>query len=200
MLDAGLGTLYTLKSRILPTGASDSYDWDASLSALGMAVAARMQSACNRLLARAESQADEFCAATTAITLSAYPVEGITSIKLRDTDGTLTDFAGDYQLDQRSGLISFSTPPGSRGLRLVITYSGGYWLADGDSQPAGSTALPDDLHEAWIMQCQAWAEARNLFGTISLSGMESKQDKPSPVRLTEDVTAILNSHRRFSGE
>jgi len=200
MLDAGLGTLNYLKSRILPAGAVEVQDWDDALQRLGKAVAVRMEAFCNRRFTRSEAHVDEFSALATSIVLRALPVEEITSVEIRSFTGTLTDYEGGWQLDQRAGLVLFRSIPGDGTERLVVTYAGGYWLDDGSTQPAGSTALPDDLLEAWVMQCQAWAEARRLFGTISLAGMENQKSPPSPVHLTAEVTAILESYRRYSGE
>ena len=200
MLNSGLGTLSYLKSRILPAGAGEILDWDETLTKLGLAVATKFQNHCNRVFDRTEDKVDEFNASATSIVLRAYPVEAITSVELRYFDGTTDDFGGGWQLDQGAGLMLFQTHPGNPTERIVITYTGGYWLDDGRTQPAGSAALPDDLLEAWVMQCQAWAEGRNLFGTVSLSGMEAKPDKPSPINLTPEVDNILRPYRRFSGE
>jgi hypothetical protein len=200
MLDAGLGTLDYLKSRILPAGAVGSDDWDAALQRLGKAVAGRMQGFCNRVLERVTEQVDEFNALNTVVILRALPVEEITSVQVRTFTGALAEFEGGYQLDQRAGMMTFQSNPGDGTERIVVTYAGGYWLDDGTTQPAGSTALPDELLEAWVMQCQAWAEARRIFGTISLAGMEQEKTAYSPVNLTAEVQAILEPYRRYAGE
>lgn len=198
MLDAGFTTLTYLKSRILPAGAADELDWDDALAKLGLAVAHKFNNHCNRIFQRVEDQADEFSALNLAIVLRAFPVEEITTLQIRSFTGTLTDFTGGYQLDQRAGLIQFRGAPGERTERLVVTYTGGHWLDDGTAQPAGTTALPADILEASIIQAQTWAEARNLFGTISLD--KDRKISPSALHLTADIAAILEPHRRYSGE
>jgi hypothetical protein len=197
MLDAGFSTLEYLKSRILPAGA-DGGDWDAALAKLGLGVAGRFNAFCNRVLQRVEGQVDEFNASASAIVLRAFPVEVVNSVEIRGFTGALDTFSGGYQLDQRAGLMLFQGAPGDGTERIVIDYDGGFWLDDGGTMPAGSTPLPDDIMEAWIMQCQAWAEARNIFGTIALE-KESKAQARA-LQLTKDVEAILEPYRRFSGE
>ena len=198
MLDAGFGTLDYLKTRILPAGADASTDWDAALTKLGLGVAGRFNAFTNRILQRVEGQVDEFNASTTAIVLRAFPVEVVNSVEIRVFTGSLDAFSGGYQLDQRAGLMLFQSAPGDGTERVVIDYDGGFWLDDGDDMPAGATALPDEILEAWVMQCQAWAEARNLFGTISLD--KERKAQPSALQLMKDVEAILEPYRRFSGE
>jgi hypothetical protein len=200
MLDAGLSSLYYLKSRILPAGGVGLTDWDDSLSKLGLAVARRFENFCNRRLERVEDAAEFYSARSTSVCLKCYPVEAVTSVQLRDTGGTLLNSTTAYHLHKSSGVIEFTGSPGSSTDALLITYAGGYWLDDGGTMPTDATPLPDDLLEAWVMQCQAWAEARQIFGTVSLTGMEPKKNAPDPVKLADVVEAILIPYRRFSGE
>jgi hypothetical protein len=163
-------------------------------------VARRFESFCNRRLERVVGASEFYSARSTAYCLKCYPVESITSVQLRDTAGTMETVTAAYHLHKTSGVLEFQNSPGSSTEALLATYTGGYWLDDGDTQPSGSTALPDDLLEAWVMQCQAWAEARQIFGTVSLTGMEPKKNAPDPVKLADVVEAILIPYRRFSGE
>jgi hypothetical protein len=95
-------------------------------------------------------------------------------------------------------MMLFKSSPGDGTEAVVVDYDGGYWLDDGDPMPAGATPLPDDLLEALVMQCQAWAEARNLFGTISLD--KERKGQPNALQLMKDVEAILEPYRRYGGE
>lgn len=200
MLDAGLSTLDYLKSRILPAGGAAVDDWDDALCKLGLAVARRFESYCNRRLERVTDAAEFYSARSVSVCLRCFPVESVTSIQLRDADGTLSTVTADYHLHKTSGVIEFRSSPGSTMQQTLVTYAGGYWLDDGAAKPSGATALPDDLLEAWVMQAQAWAEARQIFGSVGLAGMEPKKNAPDPVKLTETVEQILNPYRRFSGE
>jgi len=198
MLDAGLGTIGYLKTRILPAGLDEEMDWDEALKKLGLGVAGRFNAYCNRVLQRVEGQVDEFNASTTAIVLRAFPVEVVNSVDIRSFTGTLDTYSGGYQIDQRAGLMQFRGAPGTGTERIVIDYDGGFWLDDGEAMPAGATPLPDEILEAWVAQCQAWAEARNIFGTVGID--KDRSAKPSAMKLSEDVTAILEPYRRYAGE
>jgi hypothetical protein len=200
MLDAGFGTITYLKSRLLPEALQPDYTWDAAIAKLGLGVAGRFNAICNRLFQRVEGQVDEFSANGTALVLRAFPVEVINSVEVRGFTGAVDDFTGGYQLDQRAGMMLFSASPGAATERLVIDYDGGYWLDDGGTMPAGATPLPDDVLEAWVIQCQAWAEARKIFGEISLQSLNPKSERPSALTLATDVAAVLEPYRRFSGE
>jgi hypothetical protein len=130
--------------------------------------------------------------------LRAYPVEQINSVQIRVFTGSMDAFTAGYQLNARSGMMLFKSSPGDGTEAVVVDYDGGYWLDDGDPMPAGATPLPDDLLEALVMQCQAWAEARNLFGTISLD--KERKGQPNALQLMKDVEAILEPYRRYGGE
>jgi hypothetical protein len=170
------------------------------LCKLGLAVARRFESFCNRRMERVEDAAEFYSAQSLAFCLKCYPVEAVTTVQLRDTDGTLSTVTADYHLHKSSGVIEFRSSPGQSSQAILITYAGGYWLDDGGTIPTDATPLPDDLLEAWVMQCQAWAEARQIFGSVSLTGMEPKKNAPDPVKLADVVAEILTPYRRFSGE
>jgi hypothetical protein len=173
-------------------------DWDDALAKLGLGAAGRFNSYCNRVFQRVEGQVDEFNAATTAVILRAYPVEVINSVQVRVFTGSLDTFTAGQQLDKKAGLVQFRTPPGDGTERVVIDYDGGFWLDDGDAMPADATPLPEEILEAWVMQCQAWAEARNIFGTVSLD--KERKTSTSAVQIMEEVKEILNPYRRYAGE
>ena len=198
MLSAGFATTEYLKERILPTGAVDITDWDEQIAKLGLATAGRFNAFCNRVLQRVEGQTDEFNASTRAVVLRALPVEVINSVEVRTFTGALDTYTAGYQLDAKAGLLQFEIAPGDGTERIVVDYDGGFWLDDGAAMPADATPLPDDILEAWVMQCQAWAEARNLFGTIGLA--EERKSSVSPASLMAEVKEILNPYRRFGGE
>ena len=200
MLNAGLSTLDYLKSRILPEASREETTWDEALSKMGMAIARRMEGHCARLFDRAEDAEDEFSAWTLAVTLRRYPVETISSISLRAFTGAAEEVDLSYNLASSSGLIEFQSVPGCRDERLLITYTGGYWLDDGGTMPAGATPLPDDLLEIWISEIQATAEARGTFEAIGLRAQKDATKAPKINGLSEDAVDALKPYRRFSGE
>jgi hypothetical protein len=203
MLNAGIGTLTYLKSRILPAAQAVEATWDAPLAALGLALAGRMQAHCNRLFYRAVGAVEEFGARTLAVTLRRYPVETITTVQVRDTAGTLCA-ATDYGIDKEAGLLSFQTVPGDSAERLVITYTGGYWLdprsLPATAMPTGATALPYDLLELWLAEVQAHAEMRGTFEAVGLRTQKDKDKAKLINGLTEAAVEGLRPYRRFSGE
>ena len=79
MLDAGFATLEYLKSRILPDAGSDDTQWDLALGKLGLAVAARFETHCNRHLQRLTAASEITSARTLSVSLKAYPVITLTS-------------------------------------------------------------------------------------------------------------------------
>lgn len=200
MLDAGFGTLQLLKSRLLPSAVEWETTWDEPLAKLGKAVAARINSQCNRRFERSVGQVDEFNAASRAVILRAYPVETITSVQLRVFTGSLANITAGYQLDKKAGMLLFDSTVGEATERIVATYTGGYWLDDGGTMPAGATPLPDDVLEAWIIQCQAWAEARRILGEVALQSLSPKAERPASLTLTSDVQAMLEPYRRYASE
>jgi hypothetical protein len=199
MLDAGFSTLSYLKSRILPDAGWADTQWDLALSKLGLSVARRFETHCNRHLQRLTAASEIYSARTLTVSLKAYPVITLTSVQLRAADGTLSAVTG-YSLDAACGLVDFSSPPGGSSDRLLLTYDGGYWLdpMDGTTTPAGATALPDDLLELWLAEVQLQAEARELFGSVALRKDASKT--PPTSGLSADAVDGLRPYRRFSGE
>ena len=200
MLNAGFTTIESLKARILPEAARIDTEYDAALSKLGLAIAARMEGHCARKFDRVVGAVDEFSAWTLSVVLKRYPIETITSVDLRDSAGTLVPCETDYSLDEACGLIDFLQTPGDRSERLVITYTGGYWMDDGSTMPAGATALPDDVLELWIAEVQRHAEARGTFEAVGLR-VQKDAAKATPINgLSEDTIDGLRIYRRFSGE
>lgn len=197
MLNAGLSTLVYLKSRLLPDAGQAETQWDAALMRVGLAVASLMQSHCNRKFSRTLGAEHLGSARALAVSVAHFPVEQVTAVELAEIGGTLTTLGADYTLDKAAGVLEFLRPPGSFAQRLVITYDGGFWLNDGAAMPAGATPLPDDLLEAWVIQCQAMAASRALFGSVALT--DPKAPKPSGAMLPE-VVAMLRVYRRFAGE
>jgi hypothetical protein len=202
MLDAGLCTLAHLKSRILPEAARMDTEYDAALGKLGLAIAGRMEGHCARRFARLSGAVDEFSALTLSVCLRRQPLETISSIQIRTFTGVPEDYDGDYQLDPTAGLISFAAIPGHSTERIIVTYTGGYWLDDenGTAMPSGATPLPDDLLDTFVSEVQLHAETRGIFAAVGLrSG--SEKDKARLINgLSDDTIEALRPYRRFSGE
>lgn len=200
MLSAGFQTLDDLKARLMPAAGADETEWDAKLAAVGLAVAQAFGRYCDRAFDRAVDAVDEFAARATAWTLRRYPVESISAMALVDRDGGTAAYdVADARLMKRSGLLEIPYFIGSEDQHLRITYTGGYWLDDGGAQPAGSTALPADVIEAYVAQAQHWAELRGIF---SDAAMREGDDRGAlaTLALLPAVRTLLNPYRRIGGE
>lgn len=204
MLSAGFATTLYLRSRLMPEEASGETEWDAAVAALGKSVAAKFDRHANRGFARVEGEINVFSARATAWTLKRYPVETVSQVRTRDTmDAYTTIAAGEWWIDKAAGLLETRSTAGSQSDKLVVAYTGGYWLdpRDGTVMPVGATPLPDDLLEAWVLQCQHEAEARGLFHAVSF---RTQKDESSPktidTGLLEASIQTLRPYRRFAGE
>lgn len=204
MLSAGFATTLYLRSRLMPEEASGETEWDAAVAALGKSVAAKFDRHANRGFARVEGEINVFSARATAWTLKRYPVETVSQVRTRDTmDAYTTIAAGEWWIDKEAGLLETRSTAGSQSDKLVVAYTGGYWLdpRDSSAMPVGATPLPDDLLEAWVLQCQHEAESRGLFHAVSF---RTQKDESSPktvdAGLLPAVTEVLRPFRRFAGE
>lgn len=195
MLSAGFLSLADLKDALLPAKQPDRDDYDDKLVKLGLGVARSFEQHCNRKFVRAEGTVYETDAARSSVTLEALPVEAITSVELLcygESTAITTDVAA---LLKSPGIVRFGSVLGSHLDTVRVTYTGGYWLDDGNAMPAGATPLPEDLLEAYIEQCQAEAEARDLFRNV---GMQKPGENAKPGMLPR-VKEVLKQYVRFNG-
>ena len=202
MLDAGFILLTALKAQVLPAAMQDDTDYDVQIAAIGKAVAGRMNRHTSRSLERAEDVEEEFDALAYAWVLSRFPVESISGIVVKATDDSTSALtAGDWKLSKKSGLIEMAGSAGTRMESVVVTYTGGYWLDDGDTMPNGATPMPDDLLQAFVMQVQATCEHREIFRTIALRKEDrtASEAKITELKLIPEVVETLLPYRRFAG-
>lgn len=197
MLSAGFQTLSDLKARLVPEAAEVETEWDAKLAAVGKGVAGAFDRYCGRTFERGTGVVEEYEAQATAWTLMRYPVESIAAIALVESDGSTSAIdTDDALLNARSGIVEIADYRGSRIQRIRITYTGGYWLDDGGSQPSGSTPLPWDVLEAWVQQVQHAIEAAGLFGDAGMRPAENTA-LLAAADLTPFVRTVLSSYRRY---
>jgi len=206
-MDCGLGNLATLKTAILPVANQAETQFDAALQQIGKGVAGMFDLYCTRDLAR--SVAVEFItsARRSYVSLPHTPVESVASVSLRSAVATGWVVQSDVivQLDQQAGLVDFATVLGIEDDRIKIVYTGGFWFEiaePGDvdyptTQPTGSTARPQALLAAWLMQCRAEAVARDVLGTAAV-GQEPKGTQLITVELLPGVRLALERYRRFA--
>jgi hypothetical protein len=197
----GYRNLAWLKSRLLPADMGDQSDYDADLSNIGLAVAAHFDRYTGRELIRAVDARFECAGGVPSLVVSRYPIEEITSAVLI-SGGSQSDIS-DAILNtlEKAGVIDFGGTIGSVQDKLRIGITGGFWCDDDDEQPAGSTALPDDILGAWVHQCRAVCEAENIFRAKGAERPDKKTAGPvslETLTLLPGVKSILQLHMRFA--
>lgn len=200
MLDAGFLTLVQLKEAILPEELRDENSYDSRLQRLGKGVAVQMNGHCARTFERAVGGEYEVTADRTSISLPCYPIETVTQVDLI-CKTTTTEITADLEnLLASAGILQFGYVLGTHHDRVKVTYTGGYWLDDGGSQPAGSTALPWDVMHAFEVQCQAVVEHTNILGTASARTDKEGRGGPAigSLDLLDITEKILKPYRRFA--
>lgn len=205
-MNAGFANLATLKAFVLPEALAAETTWDTRLASIGKGVAATIEGSCNRLLLRTVGDIFICPADRSFVVLPRFPVESIATIEAQydQTSGYTTLAANTLlNLDKASGVARFGATLGSQDSLLRITYTGGYWWdilepTDGGyptTQPSGSTALPNDLLEAWLLQCQKHFERSRGLSTAGVKEGE-KQFLPSS-KLDDFTLAAIAAYVRF---
>ncbi len=209
-MDLGLGNLIELKRRLLPATMLTQTTYDAAVAQVGRGVAGLFDKHCNRQFARATGAIDYFSADRTTYIASRYPIESVVGISQREgsadawpTEDTSLIFNADYS----AGLLQFGAPLGSHLSQCRLTYTGGYWYDTSETDPpsrtpaAGATLLPDDVKEAWYLQCEAEWQVRDKLGLNLIKTGLGKDEQPTPglqsLVLIPVVKIILDGHIRF---
>lgn len=192
-MNAGLSNLATLKAWLLPASLLTGTDYDATITAIGLGVAAHIEKHCNRTLARAVEATYDFPADRRQVIVDRFPIEEITKVEVRtglawgfvdqgDVDAVIENLA------EAAGMVHFAAPLGVHRDRARLIFTGGFWWnqqeADYDppetpteedpdlsALPEGAAALPADLRHAWLLQCeQVWKVKDRLGLTIGQDG------------------------------
>lgn len=194
----GFATLSYLRSHLLPKEVENDTDWDDDLARIGRGVAKQFDQYCGRRIARTTGHVEEFAAGTSSLILECSPVEQVTALKLvrqGDDEEDILELIATTQ--KRSGVVRLTGNIGHWRDLVEVTYDGGYWLDDQvDSLPSGAAALPDDLLDAWVIQCQAQARALDLFGSQAMKNEANPQ--PIALELVPTVKQVLDSYRRVT--
>lgn len=190
----GYRPLATLRARLLPADMSDDTSHDADITAIGQGVAAMFDRITGRELKRNAAAKHETPAGNESIVLKSYPVESITSVSL--VRGTTTTVITDAvaALQKASGIVDFGGAIGTHLDRMEVVSAGGYWCDAGDTMPTGATPLPDDLLQAWYLQCRAQADAENIFRQKGAANNTDKDKRDPALRI--DTIDILPAVRR----
>lgn len=202
LLTAGYLSTTNLRARLVPAAQAANAQWDAAISALGLAVAGVIDAHLNRTVARKAGHVFRRTADTSFLSVPAFPLETVTSLTLVSaaTETGAADASGMIiGINKDAGIIHFGGAPGDHTQTLVCTYTGGFWLDDGGTQPSGSTALPEALLGAFVLQCQVTAEATGLFRAAGLrrDGDDTPGRQPAKLDLAPLVAATLAPFRRY---
>lgn len=171
----GYRNLAWLKARLLPADMGDEGQYDSDLTEIGKGVAARFDRMTGRILRRTVDAVYECAADRASIVLTCYPIETLTAVELVNGDDA-SDILGSVTGKQAgAGILYFGGEPGASYQTIRVTSTGGFWCEDGaEEKPAGATALPDDLLQAWVEQCRAVCEAENTFRTKGAKAPDKK--------------------------
>jgi hypothetical protein len=201
-MNAGLGSLYTLKRHLLAPSLTAATTYDAVLTNIGKGVGSMLESAANRLFARVEDDTFTFRADVSHVTVPRYPIESVSlvDVKSSETDGFGAVTGQPEVINNEAGILDFGGQLGSRSEIARVTYTGGFRFDETDDdtgvQPKGTTILPDDLKLAWLMQCEAVWSARDKLG-ISLAAKPDGESKLAAVKLLPTVKDIIAGYTRF---
>lgn len=210
-MNVGLSNLATLKGFVLPEAMASHATYDGRLAEIGKGVAGAFERVLDRRLTRQAGDVFTISADRSFVVVPRYPVEIVTRIEQRDDLragwidlGAVADVL--VGLDEASGSLDFGMVMGPYTSGLRITFTGGYHFealepSDDDfptAQPAGSAPLPEDIKEAWLLQCQKIFERTRSLSTAGIKEPDAAAPILPSVKLDEGIVAMLMPHRRFS--
>lgn len=212
-MNAGFSNLDTLKKHLLAgsTAKSDTR-FDTAIAAIGLGAASQSENFCNRKFGRVEDDTYISSADRAEFSLPRYPIESLSLVELKTTEqdgwATLDQSPWDtlQSIENSAGLVRFPSDSdvGPYYAQVRFTYTGGYWweTAEPDDanypsdQPAGSTALPDDLKLAWLLQCETVWAARDKLG-MSLVDKPEMQSSIGKLDISPIVKQMLGQYIRY---
>lgn len=199
-----LGTTQDMREQLLTPamGTAEDSTFDAQINSLGLTVAGIIEAYCNRSFERTVDAIHIVPANRQHFSLPRCPVETISSWETKDDETTGWETESDvaYRLTESSGHIYLAAPLGDESTLLRVTYTGGFWLESDDddnseTQPSGSTLVPDGLKAAWLLQCQHIWSKRDKNGNGLFD--PEKSAKLEGVELLPVVKTALNPYVRY---
>lgn len=206
-MTTGFTSISSLKAMLLPEAMRMETTWDAQLRRIGLATVAAFEQFTARKFARVEDATFTRPADCSALVLDRYPVENISAVNVRrsgqSTDEDVIDQIANWFPD--SGIVEFTQILGTRGDKLTVTFTGGFWWDDSDDAsggdlPSGATALPEDLIQAWMLQVQNIVERTRLLKTGALEVNKEGEYAPTlqKTELLPGVVSMLKQYCRFA--
>jgi len=205
-MNVGLSSLAVLKAWLLAPSLVSGTDYDAQITALGLGVAASLETFCNRKFARVTDDLFETTADRQRLVVLRYPIETISKIEIRDDlsigwvdQGTVNDVL--FNLREAAGLLEFAGYLGASFSRIRITYTGGYWFDTTEDAsgtlPSGAAALPGDLKLAWLTQCEFLWGQRDKLG-INIAEKPTPSPALAQVELLPAVKQMIRTYVRYA--
>ena len=187
----GYRNLANLKARLLPDAMTTDTTWDVDIAAIGKGVAAWFDRQTGRELVYNAAAVFERPAGVESVVLKSYPVISIASVTLTIQSSVTTITDAVMGLQKASGIVDFGGCQGTHLDRLEITSAGGYWCDAEDTiaMSPGATPLPDDLLQAWYLQCRAVCDAENIFRQKG-AGNSADKDKRDPALRLDTLDII----------
>lgn len=210
-MDLGLGNLTTLKTHLLAASLaakSSAVAPDAVIAKIGSGLALQLGKFCGRAWPRVTGAQQEFTADRLSYIVPNYPIEQVSLIETRATlaDPWLSVPVASVvtTIDYPAGIVVLAWMQGIHWTRVRVTWDGGYWYetkepADSGyptAQPAGSTALPDDLQLAWLLWCQEVWNKRDKLG-IGISTAPDQFVAIGKLIIPEGVKEMVRPYRRM---
>lgn len=208
-MNAGFSNLDTLKKTLLAGTMKADVRFDKIIAALGLGMATMFENTCNRKFARLVGVQETFPADRCEFCLSRKPVESVATaeLKLNETDGwVMQDATYIRAIDLKNAIINTGDrDAGPYYAQVRFTFTGGYFwetLEPDDANfpsdlPDGASALPDDLFNAWILQCRhIWNQLDKTGANILKDGEEKSLRFPQDFAPTVENT--LGQYKNFN--
>lgn len=216
-MDCGLTNLYELKNALLAQSIGGLTQFDRALQLIGLGVRGAFENFCNRRLAYATNDTVDITGNRPHYYVPRFPISGVTSIQMRyfQSDDWTDITSQPISVAYANGFISFGYTLGREPLRVLVTWSGGFWYEtlepDDPNYPSQKPAisdpvalrngaviadLPDDLRAAFLWQCEAIWAARDKLG-VGISDKPNEQSKIDRIELAPLVKQVLNQYIRY---
>ena len=201
-MNAGFSNLDTLKKHLLASTLKNDVRFDKVIAALGLGVAGLISNSCNRKFARVENDTAVFSADRCEFLLPRTPLESVslTEVKTNEVDGWVAQTDPNFirAVNLANGIVDCGPRDvGPYYAQVRFTFTGGYFwetlepddAAFPSALPAGATPLPDDLLNAWLLQCRhQWTQMDKLGVDLLKSGAEKSLGFPEEFAPTVQKT------------
>lgn len=183
-MNCGFSNLDTLKKHLLAGTMKADVRFNDVISALGLGTVGLFEQTTNRKYQRTVGDQAIYPADRAEFILPRYPIESIATVelKLSETDGWVLQPTAIRTIDSQSGIVNC----GDRDLgpyygQVRFTYTGGFWwetlepddAAYPSALPIGANPVPNELYQAWLLQCRYMWKRLDKMGVDLLKDAET---------------------------